>query len=94
MEYQTLFNVAVGVVSLLGGWVFRMMLSQAASLRDEQRELAIKHAHDTEQMLEKYTNLALSLPEKYVSKDDFKTFSERMNDRFDRLEEKIDSLPR
>ena len=64
----------------------------AEDLKDEQRNLSVKHAHDTEQMLEKYTNLALSLPEKYVSKDDFKTFAERMNDRFDRLEEKIDSL--
>ena len=40
----------------------------------------------------KINNLALSLPEKYVSKEDFKMFSERMNDRFDRLEEKIDNL--
>ena len=32
------------------------------------------------------------MPEKFVSKDDFNTFSERMIDRFDRLDEKIDSL--
>ena len=94
MEYQTLFNVAVGVISLLGGWVFKLVLSQATEIRAEQKRLSLKHSYDIEQMIEKYTVLALSLPEKYVSKDDFKTFSERMNDRFDRLEEKIDSLPR
>ena len=92
MEYQTLFNIAIGTISVLGGGVFKLMLKHAEDLKAEQRNLSVKHAHDTEQMLEKYTNLALSLPEKYVSKDDFKTFAERMNDRFDRLEEKIDSL--
>jgi hypothetical protein len=51
-----------------------------------------KHHEDIDKIKEKYTSLALSLPEKYVSKEDFKMFSERMNDRFDRLEEKIDAL--
>ena len=27
-----------------------------------------------------------------VSKDDFRMFAERMNDRFDRVEEKLDNL--
>jgi len=45
-----------------------------------------------EDVLEKYTSLALSMPEKYVSKDDFQTFVERIDHRFNRLEEKIDSL--
>ena len=40
----------------------------------------------------KYTELALSLPDKYVSKEDFRMFSERMNDRFDRIEEKLDQI--
>ena len=45
-----------------------------------------------EKITTRYSDLALSLPEKYVSKEDFKMFSERMNDRFDRLEVKIDDL--
>jgi tetrahydromethanopterin S-methyltransferase subunit G len=52
----------------------------------------IKHHDDIDKLREKHNNLALSLPKEYVSKEDFKMFSERMNDRFDRLEEKIDSL--
>ena len=52
----------------------------------------VKHHEDIDKMREKHNDLALSLPEKYVSKEDFKMFSERMNDRFDRLEEKIDNL--
>ena len=52
----------------------------------------VKHHEDVEKITTKYKDLALSLPEKYVSKEDFKMFSERMNDRFDRLEHKIDNL--
>ena len=51
-----------------------------------------KHHDDVDLLKEKYTQLALSLPEKYVSKEDFKMFSERMNDRFDRIEEKLDQI--
>ena len=50
----------------------------------------IKHIDDMEDGLEKYTSLALSMPEKYVSKDDFQSFVERIDHRFNRLEEKLD----
>ena len=36
--------------------------------------------------------LALSLPDKYVTKDDFTRMSEQIQDRFDKLEYKIDNL--
>jgi hypothetical protein len=32
------------------------------------------------------------MPEKFVSKDDFNVFSERMIDRFDRIDHKLDSM--
>ena len=51
-----------------------------------------KHHEDIEKISLKYVEMALSLPEKYVSKEDFKMFSERMNDRFDRIEEKLDNM--
>ena len=51
-----------------------------------------KHHSDIDKLREKHNDLALSLPKEYVSKDDFKMFSDRMNDRFDRLEEKIDNI--
>ena len=92
MDYQILVNVAVGVVTLMGGWVFKMLLGHVNEIKDEHNDLMKKHHEDVEKITSKYTDLALSLPEKYVSKEDFKMFSERMNDRFDRLEEKIDNL--
>ena len=94
MDYQILVNIAVGIVTLMGGWVFKMILGHVNEIKAEHHELMVKHHEDIDQLKEKYTNLALSLSEKYVSKDDFKMFSERMNDRFDRIEEKIDNLKR
>ena len=94
MDYQILVNIAVGIVTLMGGWVFKMILGHVNEIKAEHHELMVKHHTDVDNLKEKYTNLALSLPDKYVSKDDFKMFSERMNDRFDRIEEKIDNLKR
>lgn len=92
MDYQILVNVSVGVITLLGGWVFKMILSTLNEIKSEHHDLMKHHHEDIDKLREKHTNLALSLPKEYVSKEDFKMFSERMNDRFDRLEEKIDNL--
>ena len=94
MDYQILVNIAVVIVTLMGGWVFKMILGHVNEIKSEHHDLMIKHHKDVDLMKEKHTDLALSLPDKYVSKDDFKMFAERMNDRFDRIEEKIDSLKR
>lgn len=94
MDYQILVNIAVGIVTLMGGWVFKMILGHINEIKVEHHELMIKHHADVDNLREKYTNLALSIPDKYMNKDDFRMFSERMNDRFDRIEEKIDNLKR
>ena len=86
MDYQILVNIAVGIITLMGGWVFKMFLGHINEIKDDHHGLMIKHHDDVDKMKEKHNSLALSLPEKYVSKEDFKMFSERMNDRFDRLE--------
>ena len=92
MDYQILVNIAVGIITLMGGWVFKMILGHINEIKDDHHGLMIKHHDDVDKMKEKHNSLALSLPEKYVSKEDFKMFSERMNDRFDRIEEKLDQI--
>mgnify|MGYP001446873816 FL=1 len=92
METQLFLNVLFGIISFLGGWLMKMLMSQISELKNKQEKLMIKHIDDMEDVLEKHTNLALSMPEKYVSKDDFQSFVERIDHRFNRLEEKLDAL--
>jgi len=92
MDYQILINISIGVITLMGGWIFKMILSTLNEIKGEHHDLMKHHHADIDKLREKHTDLALSLPKEYVSKEDFKMFSERMNDRFDRLEEKIDAL--
>lgn len=92
MDYQILVNISVGIVTLMGGWVFKMILGTLNEIKEEHHDLMKNHHADIDKLREKHTDLALSLPERYVSKDDFRMFSERMNDRFDRIEEKLDAL--
>ena len=92
METQLFLNVLFGIISFLGGWLMKMLMSQISELKNKQEKLMIKHIDDMEDVLEKHTNLALWMPEKYVSKDDFQSFVERIDHRFNRLEEKLDAL--
>jgi len=92
MDYQILVNIAVGAITLMGGWIFKMILATLNEIKGEHHDLMKNHHEDIDKLREKHTQLALSLPKEYVSREDFKMFAERMNDRFDRLEEKIDNL--
>jgi hypothetical protein len=92
MEIANLIDVITGVFAIIAGWVFRLVLTQLKEMKDEHQSLFVKQTEDYRELTGKVTDLALSLPDKYVNKDDFKIFAERMNDRFDRLEEKIDNL--
>jgi len=92
MDYQLLVDIAVGVAALVGGWVFKIVLAQLNEIKKEHNQLVVKQTEDYRKMVDKHVALALTLPEKYVNKSDFNQFAVRMNQRFDRLEEKIDDL--
>lgn len=92
MDYQLLVNAAVGIIVLLGGWVFKLVLNHISELKNRIDTLLMKHVDDMDEIHDRHTKLALSLPDKYLTKSDFNSFAERMNHRFDRLEEKIDDL--
>ena len=92
MDYQIVINIAIGLITVFGGWIIKLMLAHIEEIKKDHNTLFTKHSNDVEKTRTEFTALALSLPEKYVSKDDFKHFAERINQRFDRLEEKIDDL--
>ncbi len=45
MEFQTLFNAALGGVMMLAGWIFRAGWTAIVSLRDDLRELEKEIPH-------------------------------------------------
>ena len=75
-NYQLVVNIGVGIVTLLGGWVFKMILGSLAEIKGEHHDLMKNHHADIDKLREKHNELALSLPKEYVSKEDFKMFSE------------------
>ena len=50
----------------MGGWLIKLILGHINDLKSNHEKLLIKHIEDMESLLEKHTNLALSMPEKYV----------------------------
>ena len=41
MDYQILVNISVGIITLMGGWVFKMILGHINEIKEEQ----YKNAH-------------------------------------------------
>jgi len=92
MDYQLVFNIGVGIIGTLAGWLFKVAYDQIKELQEEVNDVEDKHDSDHRLMVDRFNDLAISLPEKYVNKNDFETLVKIMHHRFDKLEEKIDSL--
>lgn len=81
IDFQFFVNVIIGIVSFFGGWILKVFNEKIRKLEEK--------CDDRE---DKMINLALTLPKEYVRKDDFNRFQENMNERFDRLEDKLEGL--
>ena len=90
--FQLFVNVVFTLITFLGGWVLKIVFSSIKDIKEDAELLREGRRDDYREFSERLPHVALSMPEKFVSKDDFNTFSERMIDRFDRLDEKIDGL--
>lgn len=75
MDSQTLFNVAIGLSSLLGGFVLKSVYDAIQDLRHSDGEL-----HDR----------INKLPETYMRRDDFNTFGHDIKESLRRIETKLD----
>ena len=92
VSFQLFANIVFGVVTFLGGWVLKIVFSGVKELKDGIEAQNEGRRNDYRELSERLHHVALSMPEKFVSKDDFNTFSERMLDRFDRIDEKLDLI--
>ena len=80
MEFQDLFNTAMGALLLLGGWIMRIMWDSLQGLQRQDRELA-----------DKVGKIEVLVAGEYVKKDDFDRVIERLFDKLDHIELKIDN---
>ena len=80
MEFQDLFNTAMGALLLLGGWFMRIMWDSLQALQRQDREL-----------VDKVGKIEVLVAGEYVKKDDFDRVIERLFDKLDHIELKIDN---
>ena len=92
MDSQIIFNAVFGLVSFLGGWVFKMVWGRINNVDEDLESLQKHHEDDLKEVRKEMADLALSLPEKYVSKQDLDKLTSFINERFNKLEQKLDQL--
>ena len=92
MDSQLIINSAFGIISILAGWVFKMVWSRIQDLQDDLDALEKHHESDLKEARKEISELALAMPEKYVAKKDLDKLIEFINERFNKLEYKIDDL--
>jgi hypothetical protein len=81
MDWQTLFNIALSILSFLAAWVFKRNFDIIDKQEDKISDLE-----------KKIYSIEISLPKEYVNKEDLNKFSEHINARFDKLEAKLDNI--
>ena len=79
MDMQSLFNAAMAAIMALIGWYLRIMWDSVKSLQKEDRDLA-----------DKVSRIEVLVAGEYVKKDDFDRVIERLFDKLDHIEMKID----
>ena len=76
---QELFNIAVGIAGVLGGWWLKVMWETLKELQAADREL-----------VDKVSRIEVLVAGNYVRKEDFDRTIERLFDKLDHIEMKID----
>ena len=80
MDYQELYNVAMGGVMLLGGWFMRIIWDSLLKLQQADTSLA-----------DKVSRIEVLVAGEYIKKDDFHHTLSRIFEKLDHIESKIDS---
>jgi CHASE3 domain sensor protein len=80
MEYQTAFNIVVGIAGFLGGWVLN-------GLRDSLKSLQTAD----ESLTEKVQAIEVLVAGQYVKREDFSAVSKAMFEKLDKIYDKLDT---
>ncbi len=79
MDYQTLFNIAGGLVGFLGGWWMKVLHESVRDLQIADKSLA-----------DKVSSIEILVAGNYVKRDDFDKSVEAIFRKLDRIEDKLD----
>ena len=77
-EYQVFFDVAVGVIGVLGGWVLNTVWGAVKDLQEADKELA-----------EKVGQIEVLVAGRYVTRDEFNTVLNQMFTKLDNIRDLV-----
>jgi hypothetical protein len=76
---QTLFNIAVGLVGALGGWILNTLWQEIKTMQQTDEKLA-----------DKVAAIEILVAGQYVKRDDMQILSTAIFTKLDRIEDKLD----
>lgn len=79
LTFQTLFNIAMGALTLVGGFALNRLFNRLDKL----------DSHD-ESLSKEIKDLSVSLPTNYVMKEDLQRLADALFMKLDNIESKID----
>lgn len=79
MINQDIFNIAIALLGALGGWGLKVIWNALTELQDFDRELA-----------EKLSRVEVLVAGNYVRRDEFERSMQRLLDKLDAIEAKLD----
>ena len=80
MDMQTSFNIAVGLIAFLGGWVLNSLRENIQSLQKSDSELATK-----------VQGFELLVAGSYVKRDDLDKLTTALFAKLDKIDAKLDA---
>ena len=78
VEYQVLFDVAIGVIGVLGGWVLSTVWGAVKDLQEADKELA-----------DKVAAIEVLVAGRYITREEFNATFNQVFERLDRIRDLI-----
>lgn len=78
VEYQVLFDVAIGVIGVLGGWVLSTVWGAVKDLQEADKELA-----------DKVAAIEVLVAGRYITREEFNSTFNQVFERLDKIRDML-----